>query len=71
MPLLAEKIIVKSTYSQLTYSKTAVKGKIIAASELLWFQKRISSTFSVHNLKLPINIGLFVQNIARGNSIDP
>ena len=31
MPLLAEKIIAKSAYSQLTYSKTAMKGKIIAA----------------------------------------
>ena len=51
----SRKNIVMSAFSELTYSETAMK--------------RISSTFSVYSLKLPINKGLFVQNMARGNSI--
>ena len=38
------KDILKSAYSQLTYSKTAVKGKITTVSEPLPFQKSICST---------------------------
>lgn len=63
----SRKNIVKSAYSHLPYSKTAEKGKIIRASELLLFWKSISSTFCAHDLKLPFNRGLFVQNIAREN----
>lgn len=38
------KDILKSAYSQLTYSETAVKDKITTVSELLPFQKSIYST---------------------------
>ena len=33
-------------------------------------EENLFNPISVHNLKLPINIGLFVQNIATGNSVD-